>query len=107
MKHIDDREIEALIGASFERQEQLQAVSDAVMSEIRSTARKELWRKWGRLAALAFGIPFVLLCFFLGTYYVFAHVQLQPAMAIGLLLSAVSMVLLAAKVVKNISIHEV
>lgn len=60
---INDQQLDELISQTFERQQIVADISSAVMKDLRRQARRSQLRQWGRVAAFAFGLPFVLLLF--------------------------------------------
>lgn len=106
MKQIEEQELDQLITASFERQDVLDDISLHVMKDIRHSARRAALRRWVRLTAFAFGVPFVLGCFGYGVSFVYRHVAMQPAVVIGLILSVITMIAVAEKTIDEFPVRE-
>ncbi|MCR5131853.1 MAG: hypothetical protein K6C10_10400 [Prevotella sp.] len=104
---ISDEEMDSLIATSLERQDILEEINREVMGEVSRTARRETLSRWTRVAAFAFGLPFVLLCFVAGIYYIYKNVEMQPYMWIAFGLSSIAMLFFVGKEIKDFSISRV
>ena len=60
---INEQEFDALITETLERQAMVDDLNHSVMKELNRAARREQWRKWGRVVSVAFGLPVLLALF--------------------------------------------
>lgn len=60
---LSEQELDSLIFDAFERQDIVGGINKAVMHDIRRSVRRKWLRRWGRLAAFAFGVPLLLAVF--------------------------------------------
>ena len=108
MTTIDNQQLDALISDSLERHEVLESIHREVMTEVRRAERREALRRWARVAAFAFGIPLVMLCFGVGIHLLCTHVDMQqPYMWIGVALSAIALTTGLGRAVSDFSVSEV
>ena len=103
---ISDEELDSLISTSLERQSILEEINKNVMNEVKHSARKESLRRYARVFAFAFGIPFVLFCFGFGIHIVLTHSNMPFYMWIALGLSTIAMLGFISKEVRDFSISK-
>lgn len=60
---LTEQQLDDLILQTFERQQIAEDITVGVMKDLRRQTRRRQLRQWGRAAAFAFGLPFVLLLF--------------------------------------------
>lgn len=63
MNEMTDNNIDTLIRETLERRELLADLDRLIIADVRRQARRELIRRWARVAAFSFGLPIVLLVF--------------------------------------------
>ena len=63
MNEMTDNNIDSLIRETFERRVLLADLDRLIIADVRRQARRELIRRWARVAAVSFGLPVVLLVF--------------------------------------------
>ena len=107
MKEMNEKELDALISASFEREELLEQINRSVMTDVRRQAHRAWLRRWGRMAAFAFGVPTVLTCFAYSVYNICTTLPMHPAIVVGLALSATAIIGVSGQTVKEFSIDNV
>ena len=108
MSDITELELDALIGDTFQRQAILKTVHKKVMTEVRQQARCIMLRRWLRIAAFAFGVPFVMLCFAFGMYQAITQNDFrQPYMWAVIALPTITILAYLNQTLKNFSINEV
>ena len=103
---ISDEELDRLISTSLERESILEEINRNVMNEVKHSARKAVFRRYARVFAFAFGIPFVLFCFGFGIHYIVTHSDMPFYMWIALGLSAIAMLGFVSKEVRDFSISK-
>jgi len=106
---ISDDELDNLIADSLQRQDILEDINREVMGEIQRSTRRQTARRWARIAAFAFGLPLMLLCFGFGIYYICTNVEMQkqPYIWLTIILPTITMLAFVGKAVKHFSISEV
>jgi len=104
---ISDEEMDSLITESLARQVILEEIGSEVMKQVRRHSRHDSLRRWARLVAFAFGVPFVLACFAFGAYYVYTSVGQQTYVWASLAVAAVVLMAYLGREVKDFSIREV
>lgn len=103
-----DLELDALIGETFKRQTILESVHKEVMTEVRQQARCIMLHRWLRIAAFAFGVPFVMLSFAFGMYQAIRQNDFrQPYMWAVIALPTITILAYLNQILKNFSINEV
>lgn len=108
MTDATDQELDALIADVFQRQAVLESIHREIMTDIRQHSRSILLRRWLRIAAFAFGVPFILLCFAFGMYQIFVHSDTrQPYMWAVIILPTLTILAYTNKWLKDFSITEV
>jgi hypothetical protein len=60
---MNEQQFDALIAETLEREMMADDLNRSVMKELNRAARRERWRRWGKLMVVAFGLP-LLLAFF-------------------------------------------
>jgi len=104
---MNDKIFDQLISETLERQQLEDQLSQQVMETLHEEERRLFVRRWARLAGFAFGVPFVLICFVAGMYYVYTHVQMPIYVWLSIALSAIVVLGFLGKEVKDFSISEV
>ena len=107
MSDITELELDALIGDTFQRQAILESVHKEVMTEVRQQARCIMLRRWLRIAAFAFGVPFVFFCFAFGMYQMFVNSNMQqPYIWVVIILPTITILAYLNRTLRNFSIAE-
>jgi hypothetical protein len=104
---IDDKEFDKLISGSMERYELLEEVQHEVMNKVRSQTRREMVRKWMRMAAFAFGLPTTTFGFGAGIYALCTSANMhEPYIPVLITASAIAMLMIIGRAVRNFSLSE-
>ncbi len=103
---MNEQELDKLITEAIGRKELLDRIDNTVMAELRHSARRERIRLWLRLAAFAFGLPFVIWCFVAGAIMM-KDIYMSAFTIIGLVLSAIVLIISTVKAINVFSIEEV
>jgi hypothetical protein len=104
---IDNKEFDKLISDSLERYELLEEIQHEVMNEVRSQTRHEMARKWIRMAAFAFGLPMATFGFGAGIYALCTSANMhEPYIPVLIAASAIAMLMLIGRAVRNFSISD-
>ena len=108
MMEAPGQELDALISEVFKRQAVLETVHEEVMTGVRQHSRRILLRRWLRVAAFAFGVPFILLCYAFGLYQILLNgCMQQPYMWVVIMLPTITILAFLNKALKDFSINQV
>lgn len=91
---MNDQELDKLISESIARKALMDDINRRVMTHIRQTERSRQIRMWLRIAGFSFGVPAVMLVFFLFTSRAMRTTSLLPQLCVCLSAAALVMALI-------------
>lgn len=103
---LNDKELDELIMATMERRAMLGALNSNIVKDVRRKARRERFRRWGRIVAFSFGLPLLLLLFGLGLWLLLTIPSVWPV-RFTLLLPVATVLYFAWRSMRDFSIAEV
>lgn len=104
---LTDSQLDELIRSSFERRQVLDEVNAEIMKSLRRESRREWCRRWGRIVAFSFGLPFLFLLFgWLAWPFIAEHGVTSPVY-LCLLVPFMTMVYLSVRAIEIFSAEKV
>ena len=107
MNEMTDNNIDTLIRATLERRELLADLDRLIIADVRRQARRELIRRWARVAAFSFGLPIVLLVFAACMYLYIKQYGTSTFTLYIMALPTLAIIFSTHRFLKNFSLKEV
>lgn len=100
---MNEQNLDSLIAATLDRQHLLEELNKATIADIRRQVRRRRMRRWARVVAFSFGLPFmVLACAYLFYMYVLPTMQ-SSAYALVLLFPLLAIIYAVQRAIRNFS----
>ena len=105
--HLTDDQLDALIRSTFERRQALDGMNAEIMKTLQHSSRRAWLRRWGRVVAFSFGLPFLLLLFGWLLWSFISEHGISSPVYLCLIIPFVAMIYLSMRMIASFSTEKV
>lgn len=106
-ENLTDEQLDALIRSTLGRRQMLDGMNVEIMKSLGHSSRRAWCRKWGRVVAFSFGLPFLLLLFgWLSWPFISEH-RLSSPVCLCLIIPFLAMIYLSLRMIATFSAETV